>query len=561
MLRSLNISTLAKVSGVAVIVGFLSVCIVGVFAVRELKVGGPLYERIVLGKDLVADILPPPEYIIEAFLEANLAVQQPETVEQRAARLQQLQKEYNERHEFWLKQDFDLAVRKTLTEDAHHPAERFWQTVNGNLLPAIRAHDSAGARQALATASKAYAEHRSKIDETVKQAERMTAEVETYAANLERTILLVLLIAAGVVLTIVVAAVAGVLIRIVRPVRDMVATMTKLASGDHAVDVPATNRRDEIGEMARAVLVFQTNSAERLRLEAEQSTDRAAREARAARVDALVKDFDRVTAGIIGAVSFAADQLRSSANTLNATAEEAAKQSTTVSAASEQAASSVGTVAAASAEMASSVQQVTRQVEESARIAAGAAEQAKTTVSQVRELSLGAEKIGEIVDLIGNVAGQTNLLALNATIEAARAGEAGRGFAVVAAEVKSLADQTAKASGQISAQIAAIQTATATAAGAISDVASTIERMNAIAASIARAVEEQAATTQAIAHNVQQASAGTTEVTTNIAGVARAAEETSAASGHVLRASGELASQAELLKREVGRFLDGVRVA
>ena len=115
MLRSLNISTLAKASGVAVIVGFLSVCVVGVFAVRELKVGGPLYERIVLGKDLVADILPPPEYIIEAFLEANLAVQQPETVEQRAARLKQLQKEYNERHEFWLKQDFDLTVRKTLT--------------------------------------------------------------------------------------------------------------------------------------------------------------------------------------------------------------------------------------------------------------------------------------------------------------------------------------------------------------------------------------------------------------------------------------------------------------
>ena len=147
-----------------------------------------------------------------------------------------------------------------------------------------------------------------------------------------------------------------------------------------------------------------------------------------------------------------------------------------MSAASEQAASSVGTVATASEEMASSVQQVTRQVEESARIAAGAAEQAKATVSQVRELSLGAEKIGEIVDLIGSVAGQTNLLALNATIEAARAGEAGRGFAVVAAEVKSLADQTAKASGQISAQIASIQTATATAAGAISDVASTIER-------------------------------------------------------------------------------------
>ena len=348
---------------------------------------------------------------------------------------------------------------------------------------------------------------------------------------------------------------------VIRPIRNITTTMTSLAHGDLSVTVPYSGMRNEVGEMAAAVGVFKTNALERQRLEAEQDAERVARQKHAERIDTLVHEFDRVTSGIIDTVSSAATELQAAAQTLTATAEETSNQSIAVSAAAEEASTNVNTVAAASEELAASVHEITRQVEESARIAASAALEAKATVNQVKELSTAAQKIGEIVELIGNVAGQTNLLALNATIEAARAGEAGRGFAVVAAEVKGLADQTAKASAQIAAQIAEIQSSTRSSVGAIDDVAVTIERMNGIAAMIAAAVEQQSVTTQEIARNVQQASTGTTEVTSNITGVARAAEETSSAASQVLSASDELAQQAERLKREVGQFLTNVRAA
>jgi methyl-accepting chemotaxis protein len=348
---------------------------------------------------------------------------------------------------------------------------------------------------------------------------------------------------------------------VIGPLRRITLTMGALARGNLDVAIPFAGEANEVGEMAEAVAVFKANAVERQRLEAAHAQEEAARHAHAEKIEALVHQFDRVTSAIIDTVSAAATELRASAQTLTATAEETSHQSVAVSAASEEASANVQAVAAAAEEMVASVQEITRQVEESARIAAAAAEDAKATVGQVKSLSTGAERIGEIVDLIGNVAGQTNLLALNATIEAARAGEAGRGFAVVAAEVKTLADQTAKASAQIASQIGEIQGATGSAVGAIGTIAATIERMNGIAAAIAAAVEQQAMTTQEIARSVEQASNGTAEVNTNIAGVTRSTEETSSAASQVLGAANELATQAELLKREVGQFLAEVRAA
>ncbi|BAS00348.1 methyl-accepting chemotaxis protein [Blastochloris viridis] len=348
---------------------------------------------------------------------------------------------------------------------------------------------------------------------------------------------------------------------VVRPLRSITATMAALARGDLTVEVPVYDRRSEVGEMVAAVEVFKSHALERERLEAAHAGEEAARHAHAEKIENLVHQFDRVTSAIIDTVSAAATELRASAQTLTATAEETSHQSVAVSAASEEASTNVHSVAAAAEELVASVQEISRQVEESARIAAGAANDARATVNQVKSLSAGAERIGEIVDLIGNVAGQTNLLALNATIEAARAGEAGRGFAVVASEVKTLADQTAKASAQIASQIAEIQGATGSAVDAIGAISAVIERMNGISAAIAAAVEQQGMTTREIARSVQQASNGTAEVNANIAGVTRSTEETSSAANQVLGAANELASQAELLKREVGQFLAEVRAA
>jgi methyl-accepting chemotaxis protein len=211
--------------------------------------------------------------------------------------------------------------------------------------------------------------------------------------------------------------------------------------------------------------------------------------------------------------------------------------------------------------MASSVNEIGRQVQESARMANEAVDQARITNSRVSELSKAAARIGDVVELINTIAGQTNLLALNATIEAARAGDAGRGFAVVASEVKALAEQTAKATGEIGQQITGIQSATQESVSAIKEISGTIEKLSEISSTIAAAVEEQSAATQEISRNVQEAAQGTQQVSSNITDLQRGASETGSASSQVLSSAQSLSAQNQRLKIEVDKLLDGVRAA
>jgi methyl-accepting chemotaxis protein len=348
---------------------------------------------------------------------------------------------------------------------------------------------------------------------------------------------------------------------IVPPILKMVGAMGQLAAGDHSVEIPATDKKDEIGLMARAVLIFKENMIKAKELAAKEAEAIKERVARAARVNELTKAFDADISTVLKSVASASTELQATASSMTATAEETSNQATAVAAATEEASANVQTVAAASEELASSVTEIGRQVTQSAAIARKAVAEAERTNTTVQGLFNDAASIGDVVKLISEIAGQTNLLALNATIEAARAGEAGRGFAVVAAEVKSLAEQTAKATDQISTQVSSIQTSSSEAVSAIKGISATINQMNEIASAIASAVEEQGSATQEIARNVQQAALGTSEITSNVSGVQQAAGDTGAAAHQVLEASSELSRQSETMRGQVESFLSNIKAA
>ncbi|MDR3468025.1 MAG: methyl-accepting chemotaxis protein [Xanthobacteraceae bacterium] len=349
---------------------------------------------------------------------------------------------------------------------------------------------------------------------------------------------------------------------IAKPTRILVGLLQRLARGDD-VEITGTERKDEIGETARAVNDIRIMLAEKARREAEAKIeqDRIAAERRKRDMFRLADDFEGAVGEIIQTVSSAATEMEASANSLASTAERTQELSVVVAAAAEEASANVQSVASASEELTSSVDEIGRQVQVSARIATQAVDQSRKTNDRVGELSKAAGLIGEVVELINGIAAQTNLLALNATIEAARAGEAGRGFAVVAAEVKALAEQTAKATGEIGRQIAGMQAATDHSVGAIKEIGDTISRMSEISSTIASAVEEQGAATLEISRNVQQAAQGTMQVSANISDVQRGAGETGSASAQVLSAAQSLSLESTRLKTEVQNFLATVRAA
>ena len=350
---------------------------------------------------------------------------------------------------------------------------------------------------------------------------------------------------------------------VARPMTRLNGALGEMAGGNLDVVIPGSDRGDEIGDLAKTVTVIRQNAEQKAREEAETKAtqDQIAAQQRRADMVRLADQFESAVGEIVETVSSASTELEASATTLTATAERSQELTTMVAAASEEASTNVQSVASATEQLSGSVTEISRQVQDSARMANEAVDQARRTNERVSALSKAAARIGDVVELINTIAAQTNLLALNATIEAARAGEAGRGFAVVASEVKALAEQTSKATGEIGQQITGIQGATEESVGAIKEISATIERLSEISANIAAAIEEQGAATQEISRNVQQAAQGTQQVSSNITDVQRGASETGSASSQLLAAAQSLSGDSNRLRSEVSKFLDTVRAA
>jgi methyl-accepting chemotaxis protein len=353
-----------------------------------------------------------------------------------------------------------------------------------------------------------------------------------------------------------------VLIRaIATPIKAMTTAMRKLAARDMSATIPAQGRTDEVGQMAASVQTFKDGMILAERQNTEQAAERALKEQRTVRLEKCITTFETTARNMVGLLAAGSTELEATARGMTDSADRTNQQANTVAAAAEEAGAGVQTVAAAAEELTASIGEITRQVAQSAKMAARVVGDAQRTNTIVAALAEGADKIGNVVGLITDIAGQTNLLALNATIEAARAGDAGKGFAVVASEVKNLAAQTSRATGEIGAQITQIQAATKEAVAAIRAISASIDEVSAISTTIAAAVEEQGAATAEIARNVAQTATAAQDVTSNITGVSQAATDSSAAASQVLSAAGDLSKQAEQLSREVNSFVADVRAA
>jgi len=549
----LSLSSAIVAFGIVIAIGFAAVVSTSLYALKELKVGGPLYSDIKLGNDLIADILPPPEYVIEAYLEATLAMREPDQLAAHGERLVQLRKDYDERKAFWVSSSLSADLKTALVSKSDAEVQKFWKA-SDQLLPALKAKDVAGSERAYAQLKDAYTAHRAVIDSIVESANKQNSAMETLAADRDSAMLYILLGVSAAVLAFIAAGLLGVALGVVRPIVRMTGTMQKLATGDLAAEIPFAHRQDEVGSMAGALQVFKQAAVENSRLREEQlRQEQEAALAKRGALNQMAETVERETGRSVDTATAASHGVERAAASLSDIASSLSAQSQAVAAASTQALGSSQTVSAAAEELSASIREIAGQVARTSTVTKSAVAGREQARSTIQALAGSVKKIAEVSDLIGGIAGQTNLLALNATIEAARAGEAGRGFAVVAAEVKSLSDQTAKSTEEITRLITEIQASTQAAVDAVETMGGHIVEIDGVATSVAAAMEEQDAATREITRSISESASAAKEVSAKIGNVSRDAASVNERAAEVRQAITGMAANLEQLRSVVVR--------
>lgn len=515
-------------SALLALAGFILFGLVAYMTLRDLEINGPRYQRIVRDKDLVADVVPPQEYLAESYLAVLQMLQ--ETDRRRLEDLIQLSRtlgqRFEERHRYWQQTLTDGPLREALLTRAYEPGAEFLRVRDDQFIPAVRAGDRPTAESIASNALKPlYEQHRKAVLEVVQlSTEASRREEQAALASARRASGLVPLIG-GVLAAVTIA--IGLLLskRIIRALEQLRAVAERTASGDLTARVEYRSH-DELGHLA-------------------DSTN--------AMVDSL-----RGILSVIGdravTLATASEELSSVSSQLIGSAEETSRQASGVSRGSEQISRNVESVSVSVEQMTASIQEISKNTSQAARVATIAAGEADATTAAVSKLGASSLEIGKVVEVINTIAQQTNLLALNAAIEAARAGEAGKGFAVVANEVKELANETAAATKDISLKIEVIQSDTGEAIQAIAKISETIQQIKDISNSIAAAIEQQHATSGEIGRNLAEAARGTGEISTGIGKVAAIAHDTAGGSENTQRAAEELARLAVELRSLTNRF-------
>jgi len=497
-------------------------------AVQSVKINGAQYSAIISSKDLIADILPPPAYLVESYLnvlELTRATE-PGDIKPLEEKAVVLRKEYETRHTYWVGVLAKGKLASTFLEDSYGPAVDFYNLRDGEFLSAVRAgNQDRAVALAEGRLKELFVAHQAAIIQTVALATEDAAGIEQASAALVRRQTR-LMLAVPILATLLLVAVGlGIIRSILGPIGSTVSVLELVAGGDLRPRTDARSK-DEIGRMGGAL-----NHA----------------------LDGFSDAIGSISRNAV-TLAGASEELSSVSQQLGANAEETAAQSNVVSAAAEQVSRSVQTVATGTEEMSASIREIAKSMADASRVAASAVVMAESTDRTIAQLGLSSQEIGKVVKVITSIAEQTNLLALNATIEAARAGEAGKGFAVVANEVKELAKETARATEDIGQKIAAIQSDADGAVAAIREISGIIGQINDIQSTIASAVEEQSATTSEIGRNIAEAAKGSNEIAGNIAAVAEAAQSTASGATQSQSSAGELGRMAADLQRLVTQF-------
>ncbi len=446
-------------------------------------------------------------------------------------------------------EDFDPTNKQWIVEESYGHVTRFWKAVEADFLPALEKGDMDAARKAYVEVATAYADHRAVVDKMVARANEMNAATEIAAAESEKSFTLIIWSVAAVVLTTVIGGVLAIGFGVMRPLTRMTGVMKQLAAGQMDIVIPSAGRKDEIGSMAEAVDVFRRQGIEGEQLRRQQDANRQASEAeKRAALLAMADTVERETHKAVKVVSGLTERMSSDAGHMANSARAVSENSQTVASASTQALANAQTVASASEQLTASIREISTQVSASRKVTLSAVKASSDAEGTISALSEAVRKINAVTQLISDIANQTNLLALNATIEAARAGDAGKGFAVVANEVKSLANQTARATEDITQQISEIQGATDQAVSAVRTITNSIREVEGVSSAIASAIEEQSATTAEIARNVTQTSQAAQEVASRIARVSEEAVETGNRAGEVRKLSGDVATGIDQLR-------------